>query len=189
MKKKPSTLKNMVLSLLVIAAGVALSVGFVNAVTEEPIAQARHARLVAAIETVLPEFDHLNEPDTLAVDGGNLVFFRAYYNDEFVGTAISTFTNRGFKGLIQLMAGFLPDGTIYNIDVVRHRETPGLGDRIELRFPWPHQFQGVHPNNVNLRLRQDGGEIDAITAATITARAYLEAVRLAFDNLTLEHND
>ncbi|MCL2416509.1 MAG: RnfABCDGE type electron transport complex subunit G [Bacteroidales bacterium] len=187
MKKKPSTLKNMLLALTLIAGAAALSVGLVVAVTEEPIALARQARLEAAIRTVLPEFDHLEEPKTQEVAGGELVFYRAYYNDEYVGTAIATFSTTGFKGLIQLMVGLLPDGTIHNIDVIRHRETPGLGDRIELRFPWPRQFQGMHPNNVNLRVRQDGGDIDAITAATITARAYLEAVRLAFDNFTIEN--
>jgi len=193
MKKKPSTLKNMVIALTLVGCGAALSVGLVNTITEEPIAQARQARLEAAIRTVLPDFDHLEEPriQEIEADGrkGNLMFYRAYKNDRYVGTAIATFTNRGFKGLIQLMVGFLPDGTINNIDVVRHRETPGLGDRIELRFPWPRQFQGMHPDNVNLRLRQDGGDIDAITAATITARAYLEAVRLAFDNFTIENQN
>jgi len=173
----------MVLALSLIAGAAAMSVGLVVSITEEPIALGRQARLEAAIRTVLPEFNYLKEPVTYTVDGGDLVFYRAYYDEEFIGTAIATFSNRGFKGLIQLMVGFRPDGTIHNIDVIRHRETPGLGDRIELRFPWPHQFQGVHPNTVNLRVRQDGGDIDAITAATITARAYLEAVRLAFDNI------
>ncbi|MCL2682068.1 MAG: RnfABCDGE type electron transport complex subunit G [Bacteroidales bacterium] len=184
MKKKPSTLKNMVVSLTLIAGAAALSVGIADVVTAEPIALAKQARLEAAIRVVLPEFDRLEEPDTITVDGGELIFYMAYNNDEFVGTAIATFSNRGFSGQIRLMAGFLPDGTIYNIDVLRHSETPGLGDKIEHRkSTWPQQFRGQNPATFNLRVRKDGGDVDAITAATITARAYTDAVQRAFDAL------
>ena len=189
MKKKPSTLKNMVISLTLIAGAAALSVGIVSDVTREPIERAREAKLQAAIKVVLPEFDWLDTiVETKAVDGGTLMFYRAYNNEEFVGTAVATFSNRGFSGQIRLLVGLLPDGTIHNIDVLGHAETPGLGDKIEHRkSTWPQQFQGKHPAKANLRVRQDGGDIDAITAATITARAYLEAVQRAFDNLEIEN--
>lgn len=175
----------MIISLSLIAAFAALGISVVSDVTAEPIAAARQAKLEAAIKVVLPKFYRLDEPETINVDGGELTFFRAFdENDELVGTAIATFSNRGFSGLIQLMAGFLPDGTIYNVDVLGHSETPGLGDKIEHRkSTWPQQFQGINPATFDLRVKNDGGQIDAITAATITARAYSDAVQRAFDNL------
>jgi electron transport complex protein RnfG len=184
MKKKPSTLKNMVISLVLIAAAAALSLGIVDIATAEPIALAKQAKLEAAIKMVLPEFDRLDEPEIKEVDDGKLVFFRAYKNDELVGTAIETFTHKGFSGEILLIVGFLPDGTIYNIDVLGHSETPGLGDKIEhKKSTWPKQFQGKNPATFDLRVKKDGGHVDAITAATITARAYGDAVQRAFNEL------
>jgi electron transport complex protein RnfG len=188
MKKRPSTLKNMIISLTIISGIAALGISVVSDVTAEPIAQARQAKLEAAINMVLPEFYRLDTAVNREVDGGILTFYRAYdENDELVGTAVATFTKRGFSGLIQLMAGFLPDGTIYNIDVLGHSETPGLGDKIEHRkSTWAQQFQGVNPATFDIRVKNDGGQIDAITAATITARAYSDAVQRAFDNLKTE---
>ena len=185
MKKLPSTLKNMILSLTLIASVAALGISVVSSVTATPIALARQAKLEAAINLVLPEFHRLEEPDVRDVDGGVLTFHRAYdENDELVGVAIETFSNRGFSGQIRLMAGFLPDGTIHRVEVLGHAETPGLGDKIEHRkSTWPQQFQGIHPATFDIRVRNDGGKIDAITAATITARAYSDAVQRAFDNL------
>ena len=185
MKKKPSTLKNMIVSLTLIAGAAALALTVVSVVTAEPIAAARQAKLEAAIEVVLPEFYRLDEPEVREVDGGTLTFYRAFdENDELVGTAIATFSNRGFSGEIRLMAGFLPDGTIHNIDVLGHAETPGLGDKIEHRkSTWPQQFQGQNPATFDLRVKKDGGDVDAITAATITSRAYGDAVQRAFDAL------
>jgi electron transport complex protein RnfG len=174
----------MLLSLTLIAGAAALSVGVVSAITEEPIRLAQQAKLEAAIRVVLPEFYRLEEePEVREVDGGILTFYRAFNeNDELVGTAIATFSNRGFSGQIRLMVGLLPDGTIHNIDVLAHSETPGLGDKIEHRkSTWPQQFQGQNPATFDLRVRKDGGDVDAITAATITARAYGDAVQRAFD--------
>jgi electron transport complex protein RnfG len=189
MNKKPSTLKNMVLSLTLIAGAAALSVGIVDIVTAEPIAQAKQAKLESAIKIVLPEFARLADPETVEVDGGTLTFYRAFdENDESVGTAIATFSNRGFSGEIRLMVGFLPDGTIHNIDVLGHSETPGLGDKIEPRkSPWSQQFQGQNPSTFDLRVKKDGGDVDAITAATITTRAYGDAVQRAFNNLEIKN--
>jgi electron transport complex protein RnfG len=190
MKKKPSTLKNMVISLTLIAGVAALCLALVNKITETPIALAKQAKLKSAIEVVLPEFDRLDEPETKEVDGGILTFYRAYKNNEPVGTAVATFSNRGFSGEIRLMVGFLPDGTIHNIDVLGHSETPGLGDKIEHRkSTWAQQFQGINPATFDIRVKKDGGHIDAITAATITARAYSDAVQRAFDQLKMKNEE
>jgi Na+-translocating ferredoxin:NAD+ oxidoreductase subunit G len=101
---------------------------------------------------------------------------------ELVGTAVETFTHRGFSGTIKLMVGLLPDGTINGIEVLEHKETPGLGDKMESgKSDFSVQFEGGTLRTFRLRVRQDGGDVDAITATTISSRAYCEAVQRAWD--------
>ena len=69
------------------------------------------------------------------------------------------------------MAGFLPNGSIHNVTVLQHKETPGLGTKMsEPKFS--DQFPGKNPANFSLKVKKDGGQVDAITAATISQRAY-----------------
>ena len=79
------------------------------------------------------------------------------------------------------MVGFLPDGTIRNISVLEHAETPGLGDKMEKKkSSWSEQFNGKNPESYKLQVTKDGGSVDAITAATISSRAYADAVDRAY---------
>jgi electron transport complex protein RnfG len=79
------------------------------------------------------------------------------------------------------MVGFKPDGTIHNISVLDHAETPGLGSKIEKSSSsWSEQFNGKNPTDFQLQVRKDGGDVDAITAATISSRAYCDAVQKAY---------
>ncbi len=80
------------------------------------------------------------------------------------------------------MAGFLPDGSIYDISVLEHKETPGLGDKMQAsKSDWAQQFKGKNPANFSLKVKKDGGDVDAITAATISSRAYVDAVQRAYE--------
>jgi electron transport complex protein RnfG len=186
----------MIISLTLIAGVSALSISVVDSVTAEPIARAKQARLEAAINEVLPEFDHLGGPETKSMDGGDITLYRAYSDGEWIGTAIETFTRRGFSGTIRLMVGLLPDGSIQGVSVLEHKETPGLGDKIEPRKSnWFHNnIKGRNPVLNPLAVCKDGGEVDAITAATITARAYCDAVnraaraKVAMKELMTENN-
>ncbi|MCK9451038.1 MAG: RnfABCDGE type electron transport complex subunit G [Bacteroidales bacterium] len=180
--KKESSFFNMVSTLLLISAISALSLGTVFNLTKEPIALARKAKQEAAIKAVLPAFDELkiiNVKSALETD--SLQFNQAYVNGALVGTAINTFTNKGFGGNIKLMVGLLPDGTINNISVLEHKETPGLGDKMQKnKSPWSEQFNGMKTDELKkLDVSKDGGEIDAITAATISSRAYVDALKRA----------
>ena len=103
-------------------------------------------------------------------------------NEKLIGTAVSTFTNQGFSGEIKLMVGFLPDGTIHNISVLEHKETPGLGDKMQKsKSDWSVQFNGKDPANFQLLVTKDGGDVDAITASTISSRAFCDAVQRAYN--------
>lgn len=181
--KKESSFFNMVSTLLLITAVAAFSLGMVFNLTKEPIALAKKAKQEAAIKAVLPAFDRLEVLQVKSAwEDDSLQFNMAYQNDQFVGAAINTFTNKGFSGNIKLMVGLLPDGSINNISVLEHKETPGLGDKMQKnKSPWSEQFNGQNPASFDLAVTKDGGDVDAITAATISSRAYTDAVKRAYE--------
>ena len=89
---------------------------------------------------------------------------------------------KGFSGKIELMVGFLDDGTIENTAVLMHKETPGLGDKMDQKkSDFSLQFIGKNPVDFKLKVKKDGGDVDAITAATISSRAFCDAVQRAYD--------
>jgi len=180
MQKLPSTLPNMILSLTTISIIMAIALGFVNDKTKEPIAKSQQVKINNAIAEVLPPFDNDPSKESISIEGNKLILYKATKNGEWVGSAVKTYSPNGFSGDIVLMVGFLPDGTIYNISVVEQKETPGLGTKMaEPKFK--NQFNNKHPEKNNLTVKKDGGEIDAITASTITSRAFCEAVNRAYE--------
>lgn len=179
--KTESTFLNMVITLFVVTAVAGLALGSVYNLTKEPIAIAKQKKLTKAITAVLPEFDSIQEKLVQEANGpDSLAFYFATKDGVAIGTAVSTYTMKGFSGLIELMVGFLPDGSIHNISVVYHAETPGLGTKMaEPKFK--DQFMGVNPAEFDLKVTKDKGEVDAITAATISSRAFSDAVQRAYD--------
>lgn len=189
MAKMESSLGNMFLSLFIITFLASSALGAVYSLTKEPIAAALLAKKNAAISEVIPEFN--NTPSTeaykLPVDGDTLYFYPGKMNGELVGTAVETFTKIGFSGSIKLMVGLLPDGTINDITVIKHSETPGLGDKMEKKkSDWSLQFRGKNPRDYRLSVKKDGGDVDVITASTISSRAFCDAVSRAYKSYMTE---
>ncbi|HRW63554.1 MAG TPA: RnfABCDGE type electron transport complex subunit G [Bacteroidales bacterium] len=186
MAKKESTFLNMVLTLLIITFVASAALGYIYELTKGPIAASKLAKQNNAIKQVVPEFDNepIKEEYKMAVDGDTISFFPARKNGELVGTAVSTFTNKGFSGNIKIMVGFLPDGSIFNYSVLEHKETPGLGDKMGTWFNDKNRpkscILGLSPEVNNLTVSKDKGEVDAITAATISSRAFLDAIDRAY---------
>ncbi len=183
MAKKESTFLSMVATLFVVTLVSAGLLGSVFALTKEPIRLAELKKKNEAIQVVVPGFD--NEPsqevERLFVDGDSIYLYTARKGEEILGTAVETFTNIGFSGEFKLMVGFAPDGSIIDIAVIRHAETPGLGDKMERdKSDFSVQFMGQHPDSFNLAVKKDRGDVDAITASTITSRAYCDAVTRAY---------
>lgn len=179
-KKLESTLKNMVLSLLLIAAVMAAALGFVYSVTKEPIEKANKEKEVQAVKEVLTAFNNDPTKEVKQIEG--LTFYPAKMDGKPVGCAVKTFTEKGFSGRFDLMVGFNPDGSIHNIVVLEQKETPGLGTKMkEPKFK--DQFNtlniGQLPGQV-VKVKKDGGSIDAITAATISSRAFCDGVQRAY---------
>jgi electron transport complex protein RnfG len=183
-----SSLKNMLLTLLIITAISGTSLGFVYKMTKEPIAAAKAKKQQEAIKLVVPEFTNNPAEDVVEVtskdEGFPIKIFPARKDDKLVGVAVETMTNKGFGGDVKLMVGFKPDGTIINYQVLEHKETPGLGTKMDLWFMTDKGNQSVigkNPATNKLTVSKDGGEVDAITAATISSRAFLDAVRVGYE--------
>ena len=181
-KKKESTLINMLVALLVIAAVSGGVLGLVYGVTKDAIAEVDQKKNEAAIQAVLPLENVTYKADTLKYnyEGVDMTFpcnlaFDA--NGNFQGAAVKT-SEGGFGGKIDMMVGFLADGTIKGTSVLSHAETPGLGANMTGKFK--DQFVDKNPNNFKLIVKKDGGDVDAITAATITSRAFSKAVDKAY---------
>jgi electron transport complex protein RnfG len=180
--KRESSFINMVITLFLVAAVAALALGGVYTVTKEPIAIAKQKKLEAAIKSVLPEFDTIIAAKFADPEGkDSLTFYYAYNDGEEIGAAIKTYTMEGFSGRIELMVGLLEDGTINNTAVLAHKETPGLGDKMDAaKSDFPLQFKGKNPADFKLHVTKDGGNVDAITAATISSRAFCDAIDRAY---------
>ncbi len=191
MAQKESTIVNMVLTLLVITAISGVALGFVYKSTKEPIEAAKQAKLENAISIVIPEFDKLDEEVKVMPSTGSaeLSFYKAYKNDKHIGTAIKTYSDNGFGGQFWIMVGFLPDGTIFNTAVLEHKETPGLGDKMDAaKSNFSEQFKNKNPESFKLKVSKDGGNVQAITAATISSRAFCDATQRAYDSF-LNHKE
>ena len=184
MKKKKDTFINMLVSLFVITIISGFSLGYINELTVGPIEKGKIERKVNALKLVLPAFDNNPVEDVQKIKSDyakdSVEVFPAFENNEFVGAAVIGSTEKGFSGLIKLMIGFKPDGTVQNIVVLEQKETPGLGTKMKDE-KFLAQFRDINPSAFNLKVTKDGGEVDALTGATITSRAFGEAVQMAYD--------
>ena len=184
MSKKESTFLGMLLSLLIITVISGFSLGFVNDLTLEPKAKAKLEKKVSALRLVLPTFDN-NPVEYMKLvksetETDSIEIYPAYLKNEFVGAAVIGTTEKGFSGLIKIMIGFKPSGIIENAVVLEQKETPGLGTKLtEDKFL--KQFKGINISSYKLKVKKDGGDVDALTGATISTRAFCEATQMAYD--------
>lgn len=184
-KKPESTFANMVIRLLVIVIVAGLALSLVYTQTFDIIQAAKKAKLEAAIGEVVPKFDELKEFKVMPATGkDSLTFYQAYAAGELVGTAIETYTDKGFGGRFTIMVGFDINAEIINTAVLEFKETPGLGDKMsKSKSDWSTQFNGKNPDTYKLKVTKDGGDVDAITAATISSRAFCDATERAYNTL------
>src|SRR5690606_14588029 len=131
MAKIKSTFFSLTLTLAVITLAASLSLGFIFQWTKEPIAEAQLKRQLRAIEAVVEGYDNnpVSEKYKVATPDGkdSLEFFPALSKGERIGTAVKTKSSKGYSGDIWLMVGFNTQGDVLRIQVLEHKETPGLG--------------------------------------------------------------
>ncbi len=197
MKKLSSSLLNMLVSLGVITIVASALLAWANSVTSGPIAEAAHQTRVNAIKDVLPPFD--NDPLANATDvfpfgkdNNPFTIYPAYEGDTFVGAAVEGYTMNGFSGEVKIMYGFDANGVVSGFQVLSHAETPGLGAKMNEWFRMEEGNRSVigkDPAVANMTVAKDGGDIDAITAATISSRAFLSALRDCYQAFVTYKND
>ena len=186
MKKLSSTFPNMFLSLLTTCAVSGLIVTGANMYTSGTIARSKAAALEEALRKVTPDFDNnpLEEAYSVAIsEGDSLSVYPAVKDGQPVGAAVESITRKGFSGEIKILVGFDAEGKLIDYSVLQHAETPGLGSKMDAWFRTDKNKQSVIGRSLaqgSLSLVKDGGDVDAITASTITSRAFLDAVNRAY---------
>lgn len=187
MKKLESTITNMV----VVLVGVSLITGgilaYVNKVTEGPITEQSKKTLADGIKAVMGGVElSVAKDDTVKqnIDGKDATFVVHQTVDaskKSLGAAVES-TTSGFGGDLKVLVGFDNDGNILGYTVLQHSETPGLGAKADKWFQKDGKGNviGKNPATDNLTVKKDGGSVDAITASTITSRAFLKAINQAY---------
>lgn len=189
-----SSFVNMVVALGCICLVCSALLGLVNSMTAEPISAANLAKTNNAIAAVVPQCDNVPSEDVMKVevDGKEYTVYPAKYDDKIVGYAVQV-KPTGFGGTIDMLVGFdAATGIIYNTSVISHSETPGLGAKISEsgKGSFREQFDGMDPAKTKFMVSKDGGDIDAITASTITSRAFTSGVAEAYKvYLTIKGED
>jgi len=183
-----SSIRDNALALALFALITALLLSSVNNVTRDRIAQAERLAAQSALLEVVPSELHDNDMllDTQPIpsqfwsllgleNGGNVHIAR--YNNEPIAVIIPTISPEGYSGDIAMLVGVNLDGSVAGVRVVKHRETPGLGDKIELRKNlWILDFNGRSLSNTPRQkwaVKKAGGDFDQFTGATITPRAVI----------------
>lgn len=169
------------------AGAAALLIGLLEQGTRERIRDNRLQHALRQVAEVLPGVRYDNDPatDSLMISDPDLpgaatglpVYF-ARAGDRINATVFTVVATDGYVGPIKLLIGINRDGQVLRVRVNEHRETPGLGDRIEIRHSdWISQFDGLSPQQLPaLKLARDGGELDQLTGATVTSRTVIAAV-------------
>jgi len=181
---KNDSIWRLVIVLTCISLLAALALTGVYALTKGPIEQGQKEKKEKALQAVLPDYEGTVR-DTVSVDADNEeipVHLAIGKDGELCGAGIETYTKKAFAGRFDLMVGFDADGSIVNTEVLKAGETPGLGDKINKdKSDFALQFNHQNPAEFQLVVKKDGGDVDAITAATISSRAYCDAVQRAYD--------
>ena len=180
------------LALFAVIGGGALALP--HAGTADRIREQEQATLIGRLNEIVPEarYDNALLKDTTQVQSREIfgtddamTVYRARRGDRPVALLLTTVAPNGYSGAIRLLVGVNADGRLAGVRVVQHRETPGLGDKIELsRSAWIRVFTGLsldNPPAAAWKVRKDGGQFDQFAGATITPRAVVAAVRRTLD--------
>lgn len=183
MEKLKSSLTNMLSVLTVISVVAGAVLAYVNSVTAPQIEKINQENLAAGIKAVMGNEDiQVSEPQEIE----EFVVYDISIDDAPLGKAVVS-TSNAFGGSLKVLVGFSPCGEILGYTVLEHAETPGLGAKADNWFKSDSTKKsyiiGKNPGKCNFTVSKDGGEIDAITASTITSRAFLLAIKNAYDSV------
>lgn len=194
-KKAESSLKNMLLSLTLIALVASLALALVNNVTKGPIEKVNQEKIANAVAKVLPAYkEYTIDTVTVQTPKGDAQMVRyTAVNEagELVGKAIESFDDNGFGGRLSAMVGFDAEGNISGYEILASAETPGLGAKADQWFQKDGKGNviGLNPTSDNITVKKDGGQVDAITGSTITSRAFCRLVATAYNAFQIEKGE
>jgi len=160
-------------------------IGVTNELTKGYIKAEADRKLTAELSAMLPGVQYDNNiagtcrlvKDARLGDEASHELYTAKKGDEVTGFIFHYYTHKGYSGDIELLTGTDRAGTVRRVQVLRHQETPGLGDQVEEgKSDWLKSFKGKSLKNATFKVKKDGGDFDSFTGATITPRAIAEAV-------------
>jgi len=183
----------------VFTAGI---IAFTQSSTQEAIATNQKEAQARALYEVMPRETHDNDlvsdqiervaPSLVGKDAIARIHI-ARLKHEVIAVILPAVTENGYNGRIKSLVGINADGTVAAVRIVEHKETPGLGDKIEVKkSDWVHQFSGLSlldPPEEKWTVQKDGGYFDQMTGATITPRAVVRSVRSALEYFALNQSD
>ena len=182
------------LTLAIVAAVLTALLALVANLTHDRIASNEQAWIKQRLDALVPPGTHDNDllADSIAVVAPDLLgssqpvkVYRARRAGAPVAAILRPIAPDGYRGPIELLVAIGQDGRLIGVQVIRHEETPGLGDAFESRdVHWLDRFRGrslTDPPSQRWTVRRDGGDFDAFTGATITPRAIIKAVRNALE--------
>jgi len=185
--------QKIILPLIGLAFVCTLILSTFDSLTREKIADNARRHKLSILDTLMPlNFDNelysdvieVNEPGFLGNEN-NVSIFRARKNNEPVGLVILPIVTKGYSGQIKLAVGIAKDGTLLSVQVIEHQETEGLGDGIDQnKSDWISQFTGRSLKNIPLNawaVKNEGGQYDQLSGATISSRTVINAVRKTLD--------
>jgi len=194
MKKLKSSFKNMAIMLTLVAVITGALLAYVDHVTAKPIKEIQAKQLSDGIKNVIGASDLIvSAPDTvkMKIEGKDFTFVvykTTDKNNKSMGTAVQSTTD-GFGGSLVVLVGFDNDGHVKGYTILQTHETPGLGVKAAEWFQKGNKGDIIGKKAGELKVSKDGGEVDAITASTITSRAFLKAVNQAYEAISKKNVD
>ena len=183
MKKQTGNILKILMAMITVAFVAASFVGIIKAVTEKPIQESQNRMIADSIKDVVSgNFDNnpYEEKIVIRKDKDTFTLYPAREEGHLTSLVMKSVSNKGYGGQIEVLVNFLLDGTVGGFKVINHKETPGLGSKVN-DDSFKKGVVGKKPATKAFKVRQDGGEIDAITGATITSRALIDAIQKAYD--------
>ena len=187
MEKLKSSITNMALVLTGVAVITGGILAYVNNLTSDPIAQQKEKALADGIKAVMgggelsvAKTDTVRQNDEKGKEMTYIIYQTQDSQKKDLGAAVES-TTQGFGGDLKILVGFDPEGNILGYTLLEHAETPGLGAKADQWFQKGAKGDIIGKNpKEQLVVSKDGGQVDAITASTITSRAFLLAVNNAY---------
>jgi electron transport complex protein RnfG len=177
-------LRRLIIVLTLVAALAGLILAVVESATRAPIAEQRRQEMLRALKAVLPPVDNAPDSDAVRLVIGRdrkgreqaSTFYRGRHQGQLAGVAFQVTAPDGYGGDIDIMVGIDPQGTVTGVAILKHAETPGLGDKVA-RPEFTGKFVGQRLETADWRVKKDGGDFDQLTGATISPRAVVGAIR------------